>query len=125
MGLFNWLRRPSQPDPEETSGEQAVLLHIRLGNDHFGLEGETATMYELEDELRAVIEAARIGELDGHEFGGGECVIFMYGRNAEAIWEVIAPTLEKKPFRKGSFAIKRFGGPESDRQERVDLHWDG
>ncbi len=121
---MGWFKK--KPKAETPPGEEhAVLLHIRLGDDAFGLPGETDQCHALQDELRAAIEESATGMVDGDEFGDGKCVIYMYGPNADALWDSIAPVLEKKPFRKSSYAIKRYGGPDCTKQERINLHRDG
>ena len=101
------------------AGEHAVLLH------GFGLDGEVQEMHDLQDELERAIKRAKAGMLDGDEFGGGECVVFLYGPDADALWEAVAPVLEKRPFRKGSYAVRRYGSAEDAREERVDMYWPG
>lgn len=84
-------------------------------------------MHALQDELERAVQEANAGILDGDEFGGGECVVYLYGPNAQVLWDAIEPVLEKRPFRKGSYATLRFGPADADDapQERIDLRWDG
>lgn len=105
--------------------EHALLLHIKLANDQFGDPDEVGVMHALQDEIESALAAAGAGELDGDEFGGGLCTIYIYGPDADAMWAAVAPVLEKRPFRKGSVAVKRYGGPGSGREEPVDLFWEG
>ena len=122
MGILSKLFGGKKTAGSETgAAEQAVLLHLKLGNDGFGLEGEVARMHALQEELERAIQTADAGELDGDEFGGGECVVFMYGPDAEKLWAAIEPVLARDTFRQGSYAVKRFGGPEDGRKERIDL----
>ena len=117
----------SKPAPQATDSskdEHAVLVHIKLAAE-MPSEDEMAKYHALQDQLIAAIEAAAAGELDGDEWGGGECVIYTYGPGADALWDAIAPVLEKHPFPRGSFAIKRYGGPDCGREERVRIEWDG
>ncbi|MBX3357908.1 MAG: hypothetical protein KF745_05725 [Phycisphaeraceae bacterium] len=126
MGLFDWLRgrTPAAKPQGDDSPAHAVLLYIRLSDDAFGTDEDRAACFSLEDDLQKAVAAQRAGEYDGNEFGEGLCVIFMYGPDAESLWSAIEPALEKRPFRKGSYAIRRFGPPGA-REERIDLHWDG
>ncbi|MEQ1922181.1 MAG: hypothetical protein ABL952_06705, partial [Pyrinomonadaceae bacterium] len=59
--------------PKAQSEEQAVLIYMKLSNDEFGATGETAEYYLFEDDLEAILANQGVGELDGHEFGGGVC----------------------------------------------------
>jgi hypothetical protein len=109
---------------DDAAEDHAVLIHIRLAGE-WPVDEETAGYHALQDEREAAITGAGAGELDGDEWGGGECVIFTYGPDAEALWESMEPVLEKRSFPKGSYAIKRFGGPGCGREERVDIAWEG
>lgn len=123
MGFFKRLFAAKQPAPK--GPEHALLLSIRLGNDEFGEPGEVEAMHELQDELSAAIARAKAGELDGDELGAGVCTIYMYGPDADRLWNAVAPVLEKHTFRHGSEAVKRFGAPGEAREEKINLHWEG
>jgi hypothetical protein len=106
------------------AAQHALLLHIPTA-------GTTPTPQEMESshalqaEIECALEASGAGMLDGDEWGGGECVIFCFGPDADRLFDAIAPVLEKRPFPKGSHATKRYGGPETTRVERVNLERDG
>lgn len=112
-----------QPEPQRDP-EHAVLLHFRLESTWPSTQ-EVDRYHALEERLEEAVKDARAGELDGDEFGEGECVVFLYGPDAEALWKAVMPVLEKEPFPKGSFAIKRFGGPDCGQEERINLAWEG
>ena len=104
--------------------EHAVLLHFRLDGE--GPTPDEMTRYHgLQDELSAAIAAEGAGDVDGDEWGGGECVVYTYGPDAERLWKAMEPVLAKYPFPAGSFAVKRFGGPSEGREETVDMGWAG
>lgn len=126
MGSVNrLLGGDASEDPENASGtEHAVMLHFPLA-DAMPSPEEFQRYCRLEDELEEVLAAVGVGEFEGNEFGGGEFVIFLYGPDAERLWEAIQPVLEPHPFPKGSYAIKRFGGPDCTNEDRVSLEWDG
>ena len=44
-------------------------------------------MIALSDKLEAVIEKQNVGMFDGNEIGGGEMTLFMYGPDAERLYE--------------------------------------
>ncbi len=127
MGFIHWLlgRTPdTNPGPKPGSGDHAVLLHIRLSDDAFGADEDRAACFALEESLQKAIESRGSGEYDGNEFGQGFCTLSMYSWDADLLWESIEPVLEKRPFREGSYALRRYGPPGS-REERIDMHWDG
>jgi hypothetical protein len=109
-------------EPQD-SGEHAVLLSFPLA-DRMPTEQEMSQSAALQEELEASVAAAGTGELDGDEWGEGLCVVFLYGPDADKLWESIASVLEKRPFPKGARAIRRYGPPGS-REEQVDLAWEG
>ncbi|WP_257168372.1 hypothetical protein [Bradyrhizobium sp. SRS-191] len=89
--------------------EQAVIVHLPLKEGQFGSERECADIADLADRLSKAIDDHNVGEFDGDEFGGGRCVLYMYGPNADRLFEVIAPVLKTTPSVRGGFVIKRYG----------------
>jgi hypothetical protein len=130
MGLRDWIfgKRAAKPagNAEGVSEPEThqVSLHIPLRGE-MPSDEEFAACVQLEDEIEAAVVAAGAGALDGHEWGGSLCVIFFYGPDADRLFDAMIPVLEKRPFPKGSFALKRDGASESSREERVNLEWDG
>ncbi len=98
----------------------AVMLHLRLSDEQFGSEEEGDDIHRMMDRLKQAILANDVGELDGDEFGGGECVVFMYGPDAGKLFSAIQPVLRNWPALVGGYAIKRFGPPGAP-FERVDF----
>jgi hypothetical protein len=89
--------------------EHAVIAHIRMTEDQFGSERERAAIAMLADDLERVIDERQAGEFDGEEFGDGRCVLYMYGPDADRLFEVVEPVLKAMPMARGGFAIKRYG----------------
>ena len=100
-----------------TNQQQAVIVHIKLSDDEFGDGPERMAAYEVEDRLLEGI-AAGVGEVDGHEFGGGYAKIFLYGTSAETLFVVVLPILAASNLRHGSFVTKRYGPPGAT-EERI------
>jgi hypothetical protein len=50
-----------------------------------------------------------VGEFDGEEFGGGRCVLYMYGPDADRLFGVVEPILKATPVARGGFVIRRYG----------------
>lgn len=93
--------------------EHAVIVHLRLSDDQFGAESEREAIFYLEDLLVDAIDNAGLGEFDGNEFGGGECTLYMYGRDADRMFNAISPILASTRLSRGGHAVKRYG-PATD-----------
>jgi len=109
--------------PEDDPNDQAVVVHIPLSDDEFGAEDEREAIFELEDRLIAAIEEAEAGEFDGNEFGGGECTLYLYGPDADALFTAVEPALREFGPARGGYVIKRHGSvyEEGAPEERVEL----
>ena len=125
--MADWLRKlfggQPPPPPDDDMYQQAVLVYLPLSDDEFGDEEEREDLFELEDRLIAAIEEAAAGIFDGNEFGGGECVLFMYGPDADRLFAAVEPVLRAYEPARGGWAIKRYGPPDDPdaREERVEL----
>jgi hypothetical protein len=60
------------------------------------------------------------GEFDGDEFGGGECILFMYGPDTDKLFSAIQPIMKDWQALVGGYAIKRHGPPGA-RSEKIDF----
>ena len=92
--------------------EHAVIAHLFLIEDPFGSEREREAVYDLADLLDHTINDQGVGEFDGEEFGGGRCVLYMYGPDADRLFSVVEPILKAAPLARGGFAIRRYGDAE-------------
>lgn len=125
--MFEFFKRmfsPGQkppPDAPDSDAEHALLLHIALSDDNFGTEKERDACFALEDLIEQHLETTGVGELDGNGFGNGECVIFIYGENADQLWTAAKQAVGPRGFPRGTYAIKRYG-PARDgvREVRID-----
>lgn len=115
MGLFDKLfgKAPMQNNKEP---EHAVIIYFDYGMESLD------PLFELCDKLENVIEAAAVGEFDGHEIAmdGSDGSLYMYGPNAETLFKTVKPTLDEVPFIKGAIAKLRFGPPEEGVRE-IDI----
>jgi hypothetical protein len=93
--------------------EHAVIVHLRLSDDQFGAEAEREAIFYLEELLTDAIEGAGLGEFDGNEFGGGECTLYMYGRDCDRMFNAISPILASTRLTRGGHVVKRYG-PATD-----------
>jgi len=92
--------------------EHDVVVHLRLGNRALGTAGERADIERLAEQLAAAVEDAGVGEYDGDEYGGGECLLFFAGRDAEAMFAVLQPLLRANPHGRGATVQLQFGSGE-------------
>jgi hypothetical protein len=101
--------------------QHAVMVHLRLRAGAFGDDEEREAIFALEEQLTQAIQDASAGEFDGEMFGEGECILYMYGPDAERLFAIIEPILTLAPVTAGGFAIKQFGEATdpSAREERV------
>lgn len=100
----------------EPGREQAVILSMRLSNDHFGTDLEDEQLARLEARLEKTLTESNAGEWDGHETGGGYHKIFLYGPCAEELSQAIIMTVLEFDALPGSYMVKRFGEIGSDEQ---------
>ena len=101
--------------------EHAVIAYLKLSGDGFPDRAEMQQFHELSDELIEAIEEAAVGEFDGDEFGQGECVLFMYGPDADAIFSAIEPVLRRSPLARGGRVVKRFGTADDPSAKKVSI----
>ena len=98
--------------------EHAVIVHFTYGST------DLSRLFELENKLEAAIEEAKIGEYDGNDVAvdGSDGYLYMYGTNADALFEVVRPILEATEFMKGAKAKLRYGPPaDGVREVEVEI----
>ncbi len=101
--------------------EHCVQVVLPLSGEH-GSSDQVEAIHELTDQLADAIEEQEAGEFDGDEFGGGICRLYMYGPDADKLFDAIKEPLLASPLSKGGHAIKRYGPPEDGiREVRVDF----
>ena len=91
--------------PEEPPADHAVIVQFQYGSK------DLQPLFQVEDELRAAIKKAKVGELDGHETtpDGRGGFIYMHGPDADRLLEVVEPILESTAFMKGAKITRRYG----------------
>lgn len=93
----------------EPLAEHALLVYLKLSDDGIGTFEERNQIQELSDRLEAAIDDHIAGEFDGDEFSEGQCTLFMYGPDADALFAAIEPLLRDSPLSSGGHVIKRYG----------------
>ncbi len=68
-------------------------------------------LHELEEELVTRLEGKNVGALDGYEIAmdGSDGFLFLYGPDADALYEVIEPALRASAVTQGGHATLRYG----------------
>jgi hypothetical protein len=103
--------------------EHAVIVHLRLSDAGFGSFEEREALLALQDQIAEAIKAAKGGEFDGDEVGEGECVLFMYGTDADRLFAAIEPILKTSPLALGGYGIKRYGEAGDPDSKEVRVKW--
>jgi hypothetical protein len=96
--------------------QQAVLVHL----DGTGLPDHIYDEYDLatiEDRLIDTLEREGLGEFDGNEVGPGHTTLFMYGPDAERLFDGIEQTLRGYPLCQGARVEIRRGVPGAPQRE--------
>jgi hypothetical protein len=102
--------------------EHCVQVFLKLSGGKFGTSEEVKAVHALSDVLKLAIEEHKAGEFDGDEFGDGVARLFMYGPDADALFDAIKHPLLASPLASGGYAIKRYGPPEDGiKKVRIEL----
>ena len=103
--------------------EHAVIAHLRLSESGFGTSADRQRIAELEERLERSIKKARVGEFDGHEFGEGECIWYMYGPDADVLYRIVEGIIREAATQAGSFVVKRRGAADDPnaKEEKIQL----
>ena len=109
-------------EDDDRSTERDLLVVLRLSNRQMGTQTERAEIQELADALEAEVLAAGVGEYDGDEVGGGECVLFFCGPDEDALLAVLRPLLQRAPAARGAYFVRLVEGPDGEMQrERLPI----
>ena len=94
--------------------EQAVIVHFRYG------QTDLSPLFELEDQLKRAIDVAGVGEFDGNDVAtdGSDGYLYMYGPDADRLFEAVRPVLESATCIYDAVARIRYGPPADGVKER-------
>ena len=100
--------------------EQSLVIFFQYASDELG------PIFALEDDVAAAIEDAGAGEYDGHELAlldEHDAFLFMYGPNADALYQAVRPVIEASPLLRGGEATLRYGAADDERaaERRISL----
>jgi hypothetical protein len=99
---------------------QEVRIHLRLSGRPYGTTGERERLRDLENDVMAKLAETRAGTWTKDAWPPGECVVYLSGGDARAVWTAVEPVVRGYAPRPGSYAVLRAGGPGA-REERVEL----
>ncbi|MEO6594173.1 MAG: hypothetical protein ABIP94_05420 [Planctomycetota bacterium] len=99
---------------DEANAEQDLLVVLRLSNRLMGSAQERMDLEAFADQLEAAVLEAGVGEYDGDEFGGGECVLFFCGPDVDKLLAVLHPLLKRSGLCRGGHLVRMVAGPDGE-----------
>jgi hypothetical protein len=98
------------------NSDHAVVVHFSYGST------DLSRLFALEDELVEALEMANAGEFDGNEMAadGSDGYLYMYGPDANILFNAIEPVLESADFMKNAKVKLRFG-PSNEGAREVEV----
>ena len=105
----------AKADISVESPEHSVIVKF----DYIGTT-DLGPLFALEEKLEGAISAAHAGELDGNEVAtdGSDGFLYLYGADADRLFEVIRPVLEACSFMRGARITLRYGPATDDVRRR-------
>ena len=81
---------------KEVSGSSGNLDHAVIAGFEYG-STDLDALFEVGRQLEAAIDEAGVGEFDGNEIAvdGSDGSLYMYGPDADKLFEVVRPVLER------------------------------
>jgi hypothetical protein len=101
----------SSPQP---TPDHAVIVRFSYGST------DLSRLFELESKLETAIADAKVGEYDGNEIAvdGSDGILYMYGPDADRLFQVVEPVLKATPFMNGAKVTVRYGPPADGVREK-------
>jgi hypothetical protein len=114
IGLGAVSSSPGVAASPQPAPEQAVIVSFSYGST------DLSRLFELESKLETAISDAKAGEYDGNEIAvdGSDGVLYMYGRDADRLFQVVEPILRATPFMNGAKVTVRYGPPADGVREK-------
>ncbi|MBP7807290.1 hypothetical protein KA047_02230 [Candidatus Saccharibacteria bacterium] len=104
--MFKFFNSSNSQD-EIQSEEQAVIVTVVFQSDSkLGDRDDHDMLRQLEGAITDILDDT--AELDGHEVGEGEAVLYIYGPSAEHIWTKIEHSVRSSKFKSKQVTL-RFG----------------
>lgn len=105
-----------EPDEDDLDlFEQAVIVEFKYGYPNLD------RLFEVDSQLELAVEKAGVGIHDGHDIAAGlsEGSYFLFGPDADKLYQTIRPILESQDFTKSAKVTLRYGPPDEDAPEKT------
>jgi hypothetical protein len=108
FGLLSISATSQAVEPMTKDPEHAVIVHFF----NYG-STDLQRLFALEEQLEQAIADAGVGEFDGNKIAtdGSDGYLYMYGPDADRLFEAVRPVLESVDFTRGAQVVKRYGEP--------------
>ncbi|MGB1126218.1 MAG: hypothetical protein ACPG4Q_13510 [Phycisphaeraceae bacterium] len=105
----------NNPNHTDKPVEHAVIVYF----DNYG-GTDLKRLHQTENRLRQAVDGHGLGEYDGHELNvnGTDGTLYMYGPDADAIFDAVKPILFEVDWLQNSRIKLRYGPPEDGVKER-------
>jgi hypothetical protein len=113
---------PVRPASASALERDSVTVLVPLPKNPPSSDAESARLAGVQSELEAAVRGG-VGRLATGPSVDGWFVVKFEGEDAEAMWEALAPVIERHTFPRGSHAVKRRA--LSGEEERIKIEWDG
>jgi hypothetical protein len=96
------------------SSDHALIVHFEYGST------DLSRLFGLEELIEQALARDGAGELDGNEVAadGSDGFLYLYGPDADRLFEAVRPVLESADFMRGARVRLRYGPPEDGVRER-------
>lgn len=102
--------------------ERDLLVVLRLSNRQMGTNDERADIALLAEDLAAKVEEAGLGEYDGDEYGGGECILFFCGPNEMKLLGFLRSLLQHSRYARGAHFVRLVDSPDGEmKRENIPI----
>jgi len=109
-------------EPDDQAEERDLLVVLRLSNRQMGTNEERAEITLLADQLAAAVEQAGVGEYDGDEYGGGECILKFWRPDEGALLSLLRPFLQRSHYARGAHFVRLVESDDGEmKREKIPL----
>ncbi len=114
--MFGIFKKKNDNRPEENYS-QAVILEVPLdsGQD-LGSNEEHEAIFTLEDKLSTLINKSEV--VDGHDFGEGTAIVYLYGPSADVLFDKVKDALKRSAFSRFEVTLRYGPAEDKDSEEK-------
>ena len=117
--MRDFLRRLLKKRQSSPLQKEWVAIMLKLSGGEFGSRDEQDDVRLFAGQLRLAIAPIEGATFDGDEFGNHEAGLYLFGPNADQLYEAIEALLRSWPRLRGGHVVKRYGTPS--RSERIEF----